>query len=385
MKIIFEKSSLIAAVTPAMNATSNNNTITAVEGLLFETEGIGSCRITAYDTEKGIRTSVNAQVIKEGSYIINAQKFYQIIRNMPTDEITVTVNERMNVKIESGRSYFELHALPGEDFPALPDLTGGVGFKITQGQLKKFIGQTLFAIAQRDQRPIFTGMYFKIKGNELTVVTCDNYRLAKCSRKCDIEADTDNSGLDMSFIVPGKTVSELYRMIDGDEPISITLSNRHVIFRWGEIVFFSRLIDGEFLDYERAIPKSPNVFVKISREELEGALERASLIVDDKATGVWRGYIKCSFEGDRLIITSDSVSGSIYDEVPIEKKGADMEIGFNCRYLLDAVKAADTEKLLISLTTPPPFVGISITDGDADEAESSDFFFFVLPNNRMKQ
>ena len=136
MKIIFEKRSLIAAVTPAMNTTSNKNTIAAVEGLLFETEGAGSRRITAYDTEKGIRTSVNAQVLKEGSYIINAQKFYQIIRNMPTDEITVTVNERMNVKIESGRSYFEPHALPGEDFPHFRDLTGGVGFTITRGQLK---------------------------------------------------------------------------------------------------------------------------------------------------------------------------------------------------------------------------------------------------------
>ena len=383
MKIIFEKRSLIAVVTPAMNTTSNKNTIAAVEGLLFETEGAGSCRITAYDTEKGIRTSVNAQVLKEGSYIINAQKFYQIIRNMPTDEITVTVNERMNVKIESGRSYFELHALPGEDFPALPDLTGGVGFTITRGQLKKFIGQTMFAIAQRDQRPVLTGAYFKIKGIELTVVTCDSYRLAKCSRKCSIETDADNSGLDMSFIVPGKTVAELYRMIDGDEPISVTLSNKHVIFRWGEIVFFSRLIDGEFLDYERVLPKTPSIFVKISREELEGALERASLIVDDKATGTWRGYIKCSFEGDRLIITSNSVSGSVYDEVPIEKDGDDIQIVFTCHFILDAVKAADTEYLLMSLTSNR--MGVSITDGDASEADDSDFLFYVMPQQRVKE
>ena len=135
--------------------------------------------------------------------------------------------------------------------------------------------------------------------------------------------------------------------------------------------------------YERVLPKTPSIFVKISREELEGALERASLIVDDKATGTWRGYIKCSFEGDRLIITSNSVSGSVYDEVPIEKDGDDIQIVFTCHFLLDAVKAADTEYLLMSLTSNR--MGVSITDGDASEAGDSDFLFYVMPQQRVKE
>ncbi|MCD7776555.1 MAG: hypothetical protein LUH54_04190, partial [Firmicutes bacterium] len=129
MKVRFEKDSLIAAVTPAMSATSNKNTIQAIEGLLLEAHG-SECVITGYDTEKGIRTSVECEVIEEGDYIINAQKLFSIIKAMPSEEILLTVNDKMNVKIKSGRSCFDLHALPGSDFPALPSLSGEMGFDV---------------------------------------------------------------------------------------------------------------------------------------------------------------------------------------------------------------------------------------------------------------
>lgn len=384
MKVVFEKTPLIAAVTPAMNATSNKNTISAIEGLLFNASN-GECVITSYDTEKGIRTKTEAEVINPGSYIINAQKFYSIIKMMPSEEITVTINEKMNVKIESGRSSFELHALPGEDFPSLPELSGEIAFNMPQHVLKKFIAQTAFAIAQKDQRPIFTGAFFRVKNGEITVVSCDSNRLSRCSAKCDIENVSKKEGdIDLSFIVPGKTLTELNKLIsDTEDTLSVSLTRKHVIFTVGGIIFFSRLIDGEYIDYERIIPKSHMIFTTVDRREVEASLERASLMIEEKS-GAGRGYVKCTFEGQKLIITSDSVSGSVYDEIPIEKEGDDIKIGFNCRFLLDAIRAADSEKIKISLSTP--LMGISITgaDEEKDNGEGDDFLFFVMPV-RMKE
>ncbi len=386
MKLIFEKTPLIAAVTPAMNATSNKNTLTAIDGLLFNAEeGTGECVITAYDNEKGIRTSVEAEVREGGSYIINAQKFYSIIRMMPSEEITVTVSEKMNVKIESGRSSFELHALPGSDFPSLPTLSGERGFELPQHLLKKFIAQTSFAVAQKDQRPIFTGAYFRINEGGMTVVSCDGNRLSKCTSS---RVPDNVRGIDtidgVGFNVPGKMLAELGKLLsDTEDTVSVSLTRRHVIFTIGNIIFFSRLIDGEYIDYDRIIPTSHETTVNIDRALLCASLERASLMIEEKSSAS-RGHVACTFDGDRLVITADSVSGSVYDEIPIEKTGADIRIGFNCRFLLDAVRAADADTVKIELISP--LMGVSITDSDSDSRpeDEGSFLFFVMPV-RMKE
>ncbi len=379
MKLVFEKTPLIAAVTPAMNATSNKNTLTAIDGLLFDADG-GECIITAYDNEKGIRTSVEAEVKESGSYIINAQKFYSIIKTMPDEEITVTVNDKMNVKIESGRSSFELHALPGSDFPSLPTLSGERSFDVPQHIMKKFVSQTAFAVAQKDQRPIFTGAHFRVTKDGMTVVSCDGNRLAKCTTACDI-ANRQGDDEEIKFNVPGKTLSELGKMLsDTEDPVTVALTRKHVIFTVGGIVFFSRLIEGEYIDYNRIIPSSQKISVEINRAALSASLERASLMIEEKSGG-GRGYVTCNFTGDRLAITADSISGSFYDEIPTGKEGEDIRIGFNCRFLLDAVRAADAETVKIALSTP--LMGVAITDADERPEDEGDFLFFVMPV-RMK-
>ncbi len=388
MKIVFEKAPLIAAVTPAMNATSNKNTLTAIDGLLFDAKD-GVCVITAYDNEKGIRTSVEAEVKEEGSYIINAQKFYSIIKTMPNDEITVTVNDRMNVKIESGKSTFELHALPGSDFPSLPTLSGERSFELPQHLMKKFINQTSFAIAQKDQRAIFTGAHFRVSGDGLTVVSCDSNRLSKCTAACAV-TNVKGDDAEMKFNVPGKTLAELGKLIsDSEDTVSVALTRKHVIFtisndeedaRTGDIVFFSRLIDGEYIDYDRIIPSTQKISVSLDRSFFADSLERASLMIEEKS-GSGRGYVTCDFSGDRLAITSGSISGSHYDEIPIEKTGEDIKIGFNCRFLLDAVRAADSDRINIALSTP--LMGVAITDAGERADDEGDYLFFVMPV-RMK-
>ena len=379
MKIVFEKTSLVAAVTPAMNATSNKNTLTAIDGLLFDARD-GECVITAYDNEKGIRTSVEAEVRESGSYIINAQKFYSIIKMMPDEEISVSVNDKMNVKIESGKSSFELHALPGSDFPSLPTLSGERGFELPQHIMKKFISQTSFAIAQKDQRPIFTGAHFRVTETDLTAVSCDGNRLSRCIYRSAIE-NRRGDDPEMKFNVPGKTLSELGKLLsDTEDKMSVALTRKHVIFNVGNIVFFSRLIEGEYIDYNRIIPSTQNIYVEINRAYLSSSLERASLMIEEKSSG-GRGYVTCSFTGDKLVITSGSISGSHYDEIPIGKTGEDIKIGFNCRFLLEAIRAADAETVRIALSTP--LMGVAITDADERPEDEGEFLFFVMPV-RMK-
>jgi DNA polymerase-3 subunit beta len=373
MKIIFDRDELTSAVNPAMGCVSNKNTMASIEGILIETEG-DRCILSAYDLEKGIRITVPAKVEEEGSYIINAGKLNQIIRTMPENNIELEVDRRNITKISSGKSSFELHALKGEDFPNLPELSVEGGFNIKQGELRSLILQTLFAVAQNDQRPALNGAFFKIENNTITVVSCDSNRLAVKKRICDINRSTDDAAL--KFIIPGKTLGELVKIIDdSDEIITVRPSRKHVIFKIGELYFFSRLIDEEYIDYERFIPKNNKIFVKLYTDEFIKSLDRASLVTEDKNMGQTKSALRCSFEDNILRLSSVSVSGSFSDELVTEKEGGNIEIGFNCRYLLETLRSCGADRVRLSLSTPL----MSMIIEPAEENGEEDFTYLVLP------
>jgi len=373
MKIVFDRNRLDAVIAPAMGCVSNKNTMASVEGILIETEG-DHCIISAYDLEKGIRITVPAAVEEEGSYIINAVKLNQIIRNMPESNVTIEVDRRNITKISSGKSSFELHALKGDDFPNLPELSVEGGFNIKQGELRSLIVQTLFAVAQNDQRPALNGAFFQIENNTITVVSCDSNRLAVKRKYCEIERSENNTAL--KFIIPGKTLGELIKLInDSDDIITVRPVRKHVIFKIGELFFFSRLIDEEYIDYERFIPKNNKIFVKINTEQLMRSLERASLVTEDKSMGQTKSALRCSFDDNMLYLSSVSVSGSFNDEIIIEKEGLNIDIGFNCRYLLESLRACETEYVRLSLSTPL----MSMIIEPAVKNSEDDFIYLVLP------
>ena len=377
MKAIFEKQTLLNAILPALGSVSAKNTIPAIEGININCMENGKCTITAYDLEKGYRTEIVCEVSKPGNYIINAQKLCQIVRAMPEGFLTVEIDSNNIAKIYSGKSEFELYAMNGEDFPALPVLSGERGFVISRGVLKNMITKTQFAVAQNDMRPELNGLFFKIEGNKITVVTCDGNKMAIKEQITDIENKNDDSSeLDMSFIIPGKTTAELLKLIsDSDDTISIRLTRKYVIFIIDSVLFFSRLIENEYIDYARFLPKSPSAFVNIDCESFYRSLERASLVTEDKTMGQSKSILRCVFEENVLKISSVSVSGKVYDEIFAEKIGDDITIGFNCRYLLDALRSCDTEKIKLSLTSP--LMGMTIEP--AEKQEDSNFIFLVLP------
>lgn len=375
MKLRFSRPIIQEAVSNAMYCVSTKNTISAAEGILITGEG-DKAILTSYDLEKGMQIEIEAEVIEAGSCIINAQSLNSIIRLLPAGMVELTVNEYFRAKLTCGSAEFELNGLDPRDFPTLPDISNMSGFNIKQGDMKNMINQTLFAVAQNDARATFNGAFFKINGNRITTVGCDSFRLAVREKVCELE-NTTGAELDTSFIVPGRTLSELVKLLsDNDDVVRIGISRKQVIFRFDKrnTVFFSRLIEGDYIDYERIIPKNSTIFVDVDTDILEGALNRASLVSDESA-GKNKSLARCKFGGNRLEITSTSVNGKVRDEIVTSHVGEDIEIGFNCRYLTDALKASMCDKLHLSLSSP----NISMVIEPLEAEDNDKFIFLVLP------
>jgi len=373
MKVIFEKAELINAVSPAMGSVSNKNTLAPIEGILIESEGDNHCILSAFDLEKGMRITLPAVIEEKGSCIINAAKFNQIIRIMPDSKITLEVDRRNIAKISSGKTFFELHALKGEDFPNMPELSIDGGITLKQGDLRDMITSTMFAVAQNSQRMEMNGAFFSIEGSSLTVVACDHNRIAMKNKTFDFTLAAD---LNSRFIIPNKTLTELVRLLDAtEEPITVKPMRKHCVFKIGEIYFFTRLIEQEYVEYRRYIPKDSKINVLVNTESLVSSLERALLVTDDKNVGHTKSTLKCTFVENRLELSSTSVTSSFSDELSIDMEGEGIEIGFNCRNLLEAVKSCGVENIRISMTSPL----MAMTILPAEPVEGEGFLFLVLP------
>lgn len=379
MKITFDRQQILTATAPLMCATSGKSTLSATEGILIEAKHPDVCTMTTYDLEKGVRITVEAKVLEEGSYIINTQKFVQTLRVMSEGEVTLSVNAQLCATMESGRFSHKMSALKGADFPDLPRLESERGFTLTEGTLRKMLGKTMHAMATDDQRrPILNGCYFDVKGNKLMLVACDSFRLAKCTTQAEIDNNNkDGSDLNYRFIVPIKTVNELVRLIGyGDEKVRIHLMRKHIIFYVGEIIFFSRLLEGDYIDFDRIIIRQHKIHVTVERDAFLSALERAALITEEKISGRMQSHVKLELEEDVLKVLAASAAGSTYDELEVTHDGGDILIAFNNRYLIDAVRACDANKLLISLSSPLTSINIEPEEGKEDGTED---LFMLLP------
>ncbi len=380
MRINVDKSTLADAIAPIMGAVSSkNNTIPAVEGILITTSGDDGCTLTTFDLEKGFRTTIPAKVIETGSYIINGSRLNQIIRTMPEGELTLTVDRNMKVKISGGRSEFEVSCMEGADFPTLPEFKSDIKFKIKQGVLRQMITRISFAVAQNENRTALTGAYFVFSEDHLKLVACDGNRLAIREQICKISSVTEKKP-EISFILPGKTLVEVLKMLKKeDDEITVTVTRRNCVFESDGILFFSRLIEGNYLDYNKFIPQQNKLHAVIDTEIFIESLERAFLVSEDRALGQTKSYVKCTFTEGVLMISSVSANGRVYDEIETEGVDGELEIGFNCRYLLEALRACGTEKVLCELNTPLS----SMVIRPAKKVETEDFLYLVLPI-RMK-
>ena len=378
MKFTVQKSELMKMLTPAMGTVSNKNTITSIEGVLIETLESGLIQISTYDMNKGFRATIEpVSIERDGRFIINAQRLYQTVRVLPDDEITFDIDDKLSCEISCGKASFSMFALRGADFPNLPDLVTEKGFTVSSDVMRKMIAKVTHSIAEADTRPMLCGAFFKITDKGIEVVSCDSYRLSRCRQTCDIGLLGGDGEVDYSFIIPGHALSEMNKILsDGNgDNCSFYLSRKHAIVNKGNIVFFTRLIDSEYIDYNRIIPRDNDIHITVDRERLLSGLERANIIAEEKIQGSGRSYVKLSAEGHYLTLASTSVNGGVTDEMDCVHDGNDIDIGFNCRYLIDAVKAAEGEEILIKLKS----ANQAITIEPKEREENFDFFYMILP------
>lgn len=379
MKIILDRDRFIAALTPALGFNISRNTVSYADGVLLECPGDpelpGTIRITSYDLERGMRTSVEAEVVDPGNYIINTQKLMSIVRALPEGQISITVDDKFRAIIEGGMSRFEINAGKGEDFPMLPLLYGKKQYTIPQYKMRSLVNGVLYAVASNDQRIAFNGAFFKVEGGKLTVVGCDGDRFAVT----EIKAPADDSP-DASVIIPAKILTELMKAVkDTDDDMTMMIAQRHVIFVIGAFTYFARMIDSEYINYARIIPEKSEKHSFISLSAFRSAIERAMLVTDDKLGG--KAFVKLEFTSDKLIVTSAATGGSIYEEIPAATDGGDLTIAFNCRYLLDCLRTCPDYVETIKLSMNGPLMGVCFENGTSLEQSEDDlrFISFLMP------
>ena len=336
MKFTCEKYMLQMSVATSSRAALAKSTVPALEGLLIEA-GSNLC-ISGYDLKTGIRATVDADVIEQGDIVLNARLFGEIIRRLPDDLVTITVDERSMAVIECGMSQFEIMGFPASDYPELPTVDVQNSISVTEKTLKSVIAETNFAVSDNESRPIHTGSLFEVDGNMLTVVAVDGYRLAM--RREPLENHTVEKN---SFVVPGTALSEVEKIAsENDNLVTISVGSKHVMFSIGDTVLISRRLEGEFLNYKNSIPHSSKYSIEVDRKMLVESVERVSLIISDKL----KSPVRCTFEENVLKLLTTTVLGRASDECAVKGGGEGLEIGFNNKYLLDALKAASTEKNL---------------------------------------
>ena len=363
MKFNCEKALLQAAIATASRAVSPKSSIPALEGILLEAGE--ELRLTGYNLETGIRTLVPADVLQTGSLVLGARLFGEIIRKLPDDMVTFQSDNYM-VNIKCGMSEFNILATDPEEFPELPAVEYQNCIYLPQSRLKAMISQTLFAVSDNESRPIHTGSLFEADDTGLTIVSVDGYRLALRHEKLDAKEGAES----FSFVVPGAALSEVEKICaDSDKVATVVQGTRHVMFKVGPTTLVARRLEGEFLAYRQAIPRNNTIHVTGDTRALLSSIDRVSLIISDKL----KSPLRCTFDHNVLKITTKTAIGDAYDECPIDGDGGGLEIGFNNKYLMDALKAAPADRVRLELNSGVSPCILLPTEGEEN------FLYMVLP------
>lgn len=362
MKFSCEKALLSAAVATTSRAVAVKSSIPAMEGILIEADT--RLRLTGYNLETGIQATVSAEIQEPGSLVLSARLFGEIIRKMPDDVVVFTSNNYM-VNIKCGLSEFNILGTDPEEFPELPTVDQQNSLTIEQNALRSMISQTLFAVSDNESRPIHTGSLFEVDQSGLTVVSVDGYRLAL--RREPVEKIEGAESF--SFVVPGSALGEVEKICSGDGSVTVSQGARHILFQTGDTVLVCRRLEGEFLAYRNAIPRNNPIHVECDTRTLLASIDRVSLIISEKL----KSPLRCVF-GDGLVsITTKTGIGDAADQCPITGDGQDLEIGFNNKYLMDALKAAPADRLHLEFSSGVAPCVILPAEGEEK------FIYMVLP------
>lgn len=363
MKFFCEKALLQNAVGVASRAVSQKSSIPALEGLLLRAEE--TVTVSGYNMQTGIRTILSADVTEPGALVLNARLFGDIIRRMPDDVITFSSDDKLVVHLKCGDADFNIMGLSAADYPELPEVEDEYSVFIQQKTLRSMIEETLFAVSTNESRPVHTGSLFEISEQGLTVVSVDGFRLA--IRKEPLEKV--NGGY-FSFVAPGPALSEVEKICgDVENLASVTLGKRHILFEVGQTQLICRRLEGDFLDYKSAVPRKNPISVVADTKELIQSIDRVSVVISEKL----KSPVRCLFDHDRVILSAKTANGEAKDICRLAGDGGELEIGFNNRYLMEALRYAPADTVKIELNTGVSPAVIVPTEGEEN------FLYMVLP------
>lgn len=345
MKFICEKENLLLGLNAVSRTSVGRTTTPILEGILLTLKN-NQLIMTTNDLEIGMEYTLdNCDAIEEGSTVVECRMFGEIIRKLPNSYITISVNEKNLLVIECEGSIYKLSTMNAEEFPVLPNVNIEKSVHISQRMLKDMIKKTIFAVSAEENRPIFTGCLFEIKNNNMCVVAVDGFRLAL--RKIMMTYDGN-----FSAIVPGKYLNEIIKNLqDNDEIIDIGIAKNQALFELKNCKIVTRLLEGEFLNYNNVIPEDRETRIKVNKSALQGAVERASIFSITASEKEKKYPIKMFVSLGSVIISCTSQVGDAKEEVIVETEGKELEIGFNPKYLLDALKVIEDEEIYMDFGT----------------------------------
>lgn len=362
MKVICNSIELSQACQNVQRAASSKTAIPSIEGILMIAED-NVLTLTGYDLEMGITTSIPARIEEEGRLVLNAHMFTETLRKLPGNVVNIDSDTRQIASISSGEFESTLIGISAEEYPELPSVSGGYNVTLNQGILKDMVRKTIFSAAIKDSKIVHTGIKFEIEKNHIRLIAVDGVRLA--IRNENIEY----GGEALSFVVPAKTLSEAVKLMeDDDENVVISVGKRHIVFEIGSYNIISRLLDGEFLNYKAAIPSTTKTEVCVDTKTLLESIDRTSLIITDKI----KSPVKCVFSEGMIKISSMTSLGSANDKLNANISGDDCTIGFNNKYMIEALRVCDTDEIKIKLNGAVAPILLVPNEGDS-------FIFLILP------
>ena len=372
MEFSCDKNKIVEILNVVQRAIGNKNTLPIMECIKIDCIAGEKAVFTGNDGEICIEYNGDINIKEGGSILLASRMFGDIIRKLPDGNVTVQVNESNSVtKIKGGISEFNIQGLLSNEYPSPPKIEEKFSFNINEGVLKNIIKKIISFIAVTEgKRPTLTGALFEIKGKTLTVVASDGHRLAVV--KEEIEKEFEN----VRFIIPGSTLRELIKILnDGEKNINIIVADRHVLFNFEEYKLYTRVLEGDFLRYEPIISANNTIMAKVNATEFKNALERASLIINnDDSTPDKRLPVKLSVGFDKIEISCMTPKGKVNDEIKAQIDGGELLIGFNCRFLIDAISACDEEDIMVEFSTATSGCFMRSLD-----EKKSNYVFMILP------
>lgn len=364
MKIVCKKSNLLNGVQTVSKAVPNKTTMSILECILVEAAE-NEIKLTANDMELGIETVIEGNVVEPGTIALDAKIFFEIVRKLPDNDITIETDPSFKTMITCEKAKFNIIGKSGEDFSYLPEIERNDSLIISQFTLKEVIRQTIFSIADNENNKLMTGELFEIENDTLKVVSLDGHRIS--IRKIGFKNSYDHK----KVVVPGKTLNEVSKILSGDmdKDVNIFFTDKHILFEFNNTLVVSRLIEGEYFKIDQMLSSDYETKIKMNKKDLLDCIDRATLLVKEGD----KKPVIIDVKDTSMQLKMNSTVGSMDEDIDIEKEGKDLKIGFNPKFLIDALRVIEDEDILIYMVNPkaPCFI--------KDEKES--YIYMILPVN----